>query len=202
MDHRSLAGLLAAAALLAGPVALVAQAPPSPVRSDPTGFHLAGYLGGAGIVFEDDDEAEAGAGGALALGFGLNRTVTLYLEGAGASVEMADVSDTYILAHFDLGARLHFRGPEATVLPYVTVAYSGRAAQLDLDGDPFTIAGAGPSFGGGLLVFLSRSAALDFGVKWTVGSFTEAEYLGAKEEIDLSATSARVSVGVGWWAGR
>lgn len=202
MRNSPLAALLAAAALLAGSTSLAAQAPLSPVRSDPTGFHVAGYLSGAGIVYEDDDEAESGPGAALALGWGVSRSVTLYLEGAGANVQMTDLDDTYTLAHVDLGVRIHFRGPQATVLPYLTVGYSGRAAALDLDGDPFTISGAGPSFGGGLLVFLSRRAALDFGLKWTAGKFTEAEYLGEKVDIDILATSARFNVGLAWWAGR
>lgn len=202
MKHTHLAALLAAAALLPGPASLAAQATPFPVRSDPTGFHLAGYLSGAGIVYEDGDEAESGGGGALALGWGVSRAVTLYLEGAGARVQMTDLDDTYTLAHFDVGARIHFRGPEAQALPYLTVGYSGRAASLDLYGDPFTISGAGPSFGGGVLVFFSPSAALDLGLKWTVGTFTEAEYQGESADIDVSATSARFNVGLAWWAGR
>ncbi len=202
MRNTHLAALLAAAALLPGPAFLAAQAPPSPIRSDPTGFHVAGYVHGAGIVYEDDDEPESGAGVSLALGWGVSRTVTLYLEGAGASVQMADLDDTYTLAHFDLGARIHFRGPQAKALPYLTFGYSGRAAALDLDGDPFTISGAGPSFGGGVLVFLSPRAALDFGLEWTMGKFTEAEYQGETADIDISATSARFNVGLAWWAGR
>lgn len=202
MKHTHLAALLAAAALLPGPASLAAQATPFPVQSDPTGFHVAGYVSGAGIVYEDADEAESGAGGALALGWGVSRTVTLYLQGAGANVQMKDLDDTYTLAHFDLGARIHFRGPEATALPYLTVGYSGRAAALDLDGDPVTISGAGPSFGGGVLVFLRPSTALDIGVTWNTGTFTEAEYQGETADIDISATSARFNVGLAWWAGR
>ena len=198
MRHSPLAVLLAAAALLPGLASLSAQG----VRSDPTGFHAAGYLQGAGIMFEDDDEAESGGGVGLALGWGLNRTVTLYAEAAGAQVEMQDFDDTYTLAHVDLGARFHFRGPEAKALPYLTVGLTGRAAELELLGNPFTITGAGVSFGGGVLVFLSRKAALDLGVKWTAGSFKEAEYLGEKADIDMAATSARVSIGLAWWAGR
>lgn len=60
MRHPSLAALLAAAALRPGPAFLAAQASPSPIRSDPTGFHFAGQLHGAGITTEDDDEVESG----------------------------------------------------------------------------------------------------------------------------------------------
>ncbi|MHB1191962.1 MAG: outer membrane beta-barrel protein [Longimicrobiales bacterium] len=202
MHRVRLAALLVAAALLPAPAALAAQASALPVRSDPTGFHLAAHLAGAAIAYEGDGEAESGGGAGLALGWGVNRTVTLFLEAAGANVEMAEFDDTYTLAHVDLGVRLNFRGPQARALPYLTLAYSGRAAELDLDGDPFTITGAAPSFGGGVLVFLSRSAALDVGLRWTVGSFSEAEYQGEKADIDIAATSARFDLGIAWWAGR
>lgn len=202
MRNTHLAALLAAAALLTGPTLVAAQAPPTPLKSNPTGFHVAGSVNGAGIMYEGDSDAETGPGGSLALGWGVSRTVTLFVQGSAATIDMIDFTDTYTLAHFDLGVRFNFRGPQARVLPYLTAAASGRAAGLDLGGDLFTITGVGPSFGGGLAVFLSSSAALDFGVLWTVGSFTEAEYRGMKETVDLSATSARVSVGVSWWAGR
>jgi hypothetical protein len=159
-------------------------------------------VAGAGIVYEGDDVTESGAGAGLALGWGVNRTVTLFLEGSGASVDMADFNDSYALVHFDLGVRLNMRGPQAKALPYVALAYSGRSAGLDLGGDLFTITGAGPSFGGGVAVFFNPAVALDIGLRWTTGSFTEAEYRGAKESVDLSATSARFNLGVAWWAGR
>lgn len=202
MRSTHLAAILAAAALLAGPTLVVAQAPPTPLKSNPTGFHVAGSVNGAGILYEEDDESEGGPGGSVALGWGVNRTVTLFVQGSGATIDMIDFSDTYALVHFDLGLRFNFRGPQARVLPYLTAAASGRSAGLDLGGDVFTITGVGPSFGGGLAVFLNSSAALDFGVLWTMGSFTEAAYRGMTETVDLSATSARVSVGVSWWAGR
>lgn len=202
MRNTHLAALLAAAALLTGPTLVAAQAPPTPMKSNPTGFHVAGYVNGSGIVYEGDSDAESGPGAGLALGWGVSRTITLFARGSGANISMVDFSDTYTLAHFDLGARFNLRGPEARVLPYLTAAVSGRSAGLDIAGDLFTITGVGPSFGGGLAVFMSPSAALDLGVLWTAGSFTEAEYRGMKETVDLSATSARVSVGVSWWAGR
>ena len=52
-----------------------------------------------------------------------------------------------------------------------------------------------------MAIFLRRSTALDLGLRWTAGSFTEAEYQGIRETIDMGATSARFDVGVNWWAG-
>ena len=179
----------------------IAAAQDAPVRSDPTGFHLAGFLNGSALQVDGEDVTESGPGAGLAVGYGLSRTVTLYLEAAGASVQMADLDDTYALAHVDLGIRLNLRGPQARTLPYVSLAYSGRAAAIDLYGDPFTITGTGPTLGGGVAIFLRRSTALDLGLRWTAGSFTEAEYQGIRETIDMGATSARFDVGVNWWAG-
>jgi opacity protein-like surface antigen len=188
---------LAATTLLAAGSA----AQPVPlVLSDPTGFHLAGYLSGSAIQYEDDNDTESGGGIALALGWGINRTVTIYLRGSAAEVDMAGLSDTYALAHVDLAARVHFRGPEAKVLPFVTAGVSARAAEIDLLGAPFSITGAGPTLGGGVAIFVNPSLAIDIGLTWTTGTFTEAEYRGVREEIDISATSTRFEVGVAWWA--
>lgn len=170
------------------------------VMSDPTGFHLAVYLNGSAIQYEDANDTESGGGVALALGWGINRTVTIYLRGSAAEVDMAGLNDAYALAHFDLAARVHFRGPEAKVLPFVIAGASVRAAEIDLLGAPFSITGAGPTLGGGMAIFLNPSLAIDIGLTWTAGTFTEAEYRGMREEIDISATSTRFEVGVAWWA--
>jgi len=180
----------------------ISAAQAAPVRSDPSGFHLGGFLNGSALQVDGQDVTESGPGAGLAVGYGFNRTLTLCLGAVGANVEMADLADTYALAHVDLGIRLNFRGPQAQALPYVTLAYSGRAAAIDLYGDPFTITGAGPTLGGGVAIFLRRSTAVDIGLSWTAGSFTQAEYQGLKETIDLGAKSARFDVGVSWWAGR
>lgn len=188
---------LAAAVTLQPTGALAQEAPP--VMSDPTGFHLGGYLNGSGIEYEGNNDTESGGGIALALGWGINRTVTVYLRGSAAEVEMTGLNDTYALAHFDFAARVHLRGPEAQVLPFVTAGGSVRAAEIDILGDPFSITGTGPTLGGGLAIFLRPALAIDIGLTWTGGAFTEAEYRGLKEEIDISATSVRFEAGVAWW---
>ncbi len=181
------------------PTGAAAQQGP-PVMSDPTGFYLAGYLNGSAIEYEGANDTESGGGIALALGWGINRTVTVYLRGSAAEVHMTGFNNTYALAHFDIAARVHFRGPEAKVLPFVTAGFSARAAEIDILGNPFSIVGTGPTLGGGLAIFLNPSLAIDIGLTWTGGSFTEAEYGGLKEEIDVGATSARFEAGVAWWA--
>jgi len=171
-------------------------------KSNPTGFHLGARLNGSSIKFEGDNTKESGGGGGLAIGYGINRKVTLYAEGVGASVEMADFNESYTLAHFDLGVRLNFGGVARSTLGFVNLALTGRAAAIDLLGSPFSISGAGLTVGGGVAFFLDPSTSIDLGLKWTGGTFTEAEYRGVTETIDVSATSARFDIGLSWWAGR
>jgi hypothetical protein len=199
MRKALVAGLVASAALvLLSPPEAAAQARS---WSDPTGFHVGVNANDAAITYEDDTEAEAGAGYGLSVGWGLTNLLTLYLEGSGATVETLDGLDTYTLAHADLGARFNFRSAEKRFRPYALVAYSGIAAGMEIGGDLFTISGAGPSFGGGIAYFISRKIAVDLGLKATSGSFTEAEYRGNKKTIDVSATSARLGLGVSFWTG-
>ena len=188
------AAAVAAALVLAAPATAEAQ-------STTEGFHFGANLHGAAIHYESDGEPESGPGLGLELGYGVSRMVTLYLEVSGANVETYDGRDSYSLGHADLGVRLNLGGPERSVLGYFVGALNGRAANIRIAGDPFEITGAGLTLGGGLLVFLNRSAALDFGLRWTGGSFSDAEYRGRTESIDLSANSARLNIGFAWWAG-
>ena len=198
MRGRACSALLVAAVLLLLPGSAAAQE--EEPRSDPTGFHLGIHLNGSAITVEDEDETESGGGLSLELGYGFNRTFTLYAKGTGAAVEYADFNDTYELGHFDLGARFNLGGPQRSVLGYLTGGLTGRAAILDL-GEDLTLSGVGPTLGGGVSVFVNPSLAIEGGLLLTFGDFTEAEYSGRTESVELGATSARFDVGVSWWAG-
>ncbi len=190
-------GLLAA--LVSAPAPAAAQA--DAVRSDPSGFHLGAFLNGSALTIEDEDDTESGGGLSLELGYGFNRTFSLYAKGTGAAVEYADFDDTYQLGHFDLGARVNLGGPQRSVLGFLVGGISGRAAVLDL-GEDLTLTGLGPTLGGGVSVFLNPSFALEGGLLFTFGEFTEAEYSGFTEDVEIGATSARLDLGIHWWAGR
>lgn len=191
--------VFATLALVSLPPALHAQAT---WRSEATGFHVAAYGNGSAIVYEDQSDAETGSGAGIALGYGLSQLVTLYAEVTGASVDMLALNASYTLAHVDLGARFNFGGRGSRLRPYAQAALTGVGAGLDIAGDAFTITGSGLTVGGGVAFFLLRQLALDAGVKWTFGSFDQAEYRGAKQDIDVSATSSRFNIGVAWWMGR
>lgn len=196
---RGTSSVLGAAAIAAALV--LASSATAEAQSTTQGFHFGANLHGAAIQYENDGETEAGPGLGLALGYGVSRMVTLYLEGSGANVETYDGTDSYALAHADLGVRLNFGGYQRSVLGYLVGAVNGRAANIRIAGDPFEITGAGVTLGGGVLVFLHRSAAMDLGLRWTGGSFSQAGYRGRTESIDVSASSARVNIGLAWWAG-
>lgn len=169
--------------------------------SDPTGFHAALNFNGAAMVFDDSDDAESGTGGGLVLGWGFNNLLTLYLEMAGAELDLLDGSDTYSLVHADLGVRFNILDAGKRWRPYALVGFGARGAGLDIGGDLFTITGTSLNFGGGIAYFFSRKVSADVGIKWNVGTFTEAEYRGNTVTIDEGAVSSRFSLGVNYWHG-
>lgn len=171
------------------------------IRSTTEGFHLAGYLNGSAIEYRGDGEIESGPGFGLGLGYGVSRLVTLYVDVAAADVQLASGTGSYVLAHADVGAQFTFGGPQRSVLGYLTTGFNGRATNTSVNGSSLVMHGGGLSLGGGLLVFLSRTAALDFGLRWSAGSFSEAKYRGTSESIDVGASSARLNVGLSWWGG-
>lgn len=191
--------------LLASAVLLLAQPTPADgqarTRSDVTGFHAALSLDGAALSFEGSSDAESGAGAGLVLGWGFNNLLTLYLEVSSAELELLDKSDTYTLAHADLGVRFNFLDAGKRWRPYALVGLGGRGAGLTIAGDLFTITGSSLAFGGGVAYFFSRKVSADVGVKWNAGTFTEAEFRGAKRTIDEPALSSRFSLGVNYWHG-
>ena len=198
MRRRSTGALLAAVLSLTLPSLLQAQAI---WRSETTGLFVSGHGARGAIVFENQTDNENGWGGGVAAGWGISQLVTVYAGVSGATIDLASVSDSYALVHVDVGARFNFAGPGSRFRPYANAALAGVAAGTDIGGDLFTISGGGLTLGGGIAYFLAKEVALDLGLQWTFDSFTEAEFRGAKSDIDLSATSARLSLGVSWWKG-
>ena len=64
----------------------------------------------------------------------------------------------------------------------------------------FTITNGAASFGGGIYAYFTRTFALDVGVKFSGGEFTEVD-LGSVSlnDLDIDATSTRFKVGIVWW---
>jgi hypothetical protein len=185
----------AAAALL-----LVVAAPALAAAQDGTertaGFQLAAYVSGTGAMYEGADEADSGAGLTVRLGYGFTGRIAAYASASGASMESGD----YTLAHADLGAR--FLLTDRRLRPYVQAALSGRAASIRIFDEVFEMRGVGPTVGGGFEYGVGRSAALDVGMSYTFGKFTETRFGGGPwEKIGSDApgsSTVRLDVGMMW----
>ena len=172
------------------------------------GWSFALYLQGAALSVEGGD-AGGGGGGGLRIGYGLNRTVTLFLRGDASQTDVDDASieGQWDLTHGEFGARFHFANSLRRVVPFLEVAAGGRtvtvdAARVEGEAEEESLSFNGPSFslGGGMGVHFNPSWALDLGLAWTTGEFTEIQ-AGAISVggLDLDAKSARFNIGVVWW---
>ena len=190
--------MLWAVPMLAGAAPLAAQGSVdlTPIHRpySTSGLFVNGHLNGSGVSF-DEEAAESGGGAGIRLGYGFGRVVTLYAGATGAMVEDAD-ADTYALAHVDLGLRLHVP-TSSRVTPYLDASYTGIG--MDYSDYDISAGGAGPSLGGGLLVFLASPLALDLGMKWTFGTLNEISLGGETAEVDVDANSARFDIGLSWF---
>ena len=188
--------------LLVAPQAAEAQV------STTRGWSFGLYLQGSALTVENSDPG-GGGGGGLRVGYGINRTVTLFVRGDGSQtdVEDASIEGQWTLGHGEVGARFHFANSLRRVVPFLEVAAGARAVTVDaarIDGEDqdesITFNGGAFSVGGGMGVYFNESWALDMGLAWTSGEFTEIEAgpitLGG---LDIDATSFRFNLGVVWW---
>ena len=193
--------LLVAIALMM-PAASAAQAPAPVERSNTRGLDIGLHLGGATLEFENTGITENGGGVGLRLGWGFTESFGLYSQFDFANMQSTDGQDNYVLGQLDVGSRIGFRGRSARIRPYVDVAVSGRAAQMDFQGAPMTMSGAAFTMGAGIQWFFSRSKAVDIGFKGTSGTFTRMDYRGDVIELDdTRAASSRVNLGFSFHPG-
>ena len=205
--HR--ASLVVACTVLLAAAPLAAQTAAAPASST-KGFFLGAHLGGSAITVDElSDEQESGSGAGLQIGYGFTRQLALVVEGTGAALDTD--GGTLGLGHFDIGLRYAFTSPTRRFVPFVDVAFSGRAlGQDDADlGDgttgDITISGAGLSFGGGAQYYFAPRWAVGAGVKWTAGEFSQVKVDNVSVDgLEIDATSARVNLGITWYpmAGR
>jgi hypothetical protein len=142
---------------------------------------------------------ESGSGGDLTVGYGFSDRWSLYGQGSAASIN-AQGGGTYTLAHFDVGARLHFRTGPNTVVPFLQFGLAGRSVAQNLSGATVTGSGGGVSAGAGFNAHFTPAVALSAAATWTFGSFNQFEVDG--QPIDggtINATSARINIGLVWF---
>lgn len=196
---RLLIGPLFFLALLSSPA--VAQNGVNHISTE--GLIIAPRLNGTAWTLDElgSNDAEFGPGLSVLIGYGVSDLLTLFADVSAARIE-PEIGDKYGLAHFDLGARLTLRGPSPNVGAYVDGALSGRAAEWETVLGTIKARGIGISIGGGGLYFFSPSIALDVGLRLTFGDMSEIEVNGQSRDIEERATSARLSIGISWYAAR
>ncbi|HEY0037556.1 MAG TPA: outer membrane beta-barrel protein [Longimicrobium sp.] len=175
-----------------------AQDAPAQQRFTTSGFQFTVGLTGAQSTIEEGESATTGIGISLHAGYGITRRLSLFAGGTGTTME----SGKYALAHVDLGGR--FLLSEAQLRPYLQAGWTGRLAREEIpehfDDEVIQIRGAGPSVGAGVEYGVSPEAAVDVGLVYTGGDYTEGKItkdpwtdLGSDA---FGARSLRFTVGV------
>ncbi len=149
----------------------------------------------------DDLDIESGGGFGLGVTYGYSELIAPYLEFHGATLEAAE-GGTYVLAHFDLGARFTFGQRQNPLKFTANAALSGRAAEWDAAGLTVEASGANLTLGAGVEYHLSRQIGLDFNLQTMFGSISEAKIGGVAFDVDEPATSVRANIGIVWKVGR
>lgn len=174
------------------------------------------HLNGSSISFEDEDNSnssknrESGGGGGAQVGWGFTKWFMLYGGVDAAKIEIKgvtgvdddDIAGDYTLIHGDLGARFSFPSPKHGFAPYVNAALTTRVATAEILNEDVAISGNGVTVGGGLMYFFNPKWALDVGLQFSTGKFTDVEVGGVKLDLDElgvdleNTNSARFNIGV------
>lgn len=174
------------------------------------GFLVGAHFGGAALKPQNNDRANAGGGG-VRIGYGVNRSLTLFFQGDGASFdvegEIDDLIGTWAMAHADLGARFNFANSLRRWVPYLQGSVTARVVNVtDIPaGNPYSgqevsFSGAAVTFGGGVMFYTSGSFAIDAGLLFSGGKFTEITAGNTTVSgLDIEAQSSRFNLGVSWW---
>jgi hypothetical protein len=177
------------------------------VKSHSSGFFVGLGVEGAGIVTNVNGGStnESGGGAGLELGYGFSPRWSLVGDASGATIN-AEGGGTYTLSHVDLGARVHFRTGPNVVVPFIQFGLAGRDERQDvatLSGTHTVSAdGGGIFFGVGMNAHFNPGWAFSGNVNWVVGNFTDAQVDNQSVGTgSVSATSARIHLGLVWFPG-
>ena len=174
--HRWTLGILSGTALA---MTMVASARAQPLdrsaRSNTSGLSVGMHLNTAAIR-SPESVTDKGGGVGLRLSYGLNQTVAFFLayDVATLSARLMD----YGVIHTDVGLRLSLADGTSATVPYVEGAFSGRAWNQAAYTNERAFTGNAATFGGGVQHFVNRSMALDAGLLFSHGTFTDATVNG------------------------
>lgn len=170
---------LVIALLFAGSMATVCTAVAQDSKT--TKLFLNATLGGQSLFFDENSLEHRDAGGSISFraGWGFSDLFTLHIGVNGAQMQGDDnpvVDDgDYEWGAFEIGGRFNFRSGKSLV-PFADVALRAVAAvREDVD---LEFLGGGFTLGGGVAYYLSRSIALEAGLRLGAGGFNEVK-LGA-----------------------
>ena len=175
--NSSLARVAAIAVFAAAAPTLEAQA----ARSNTRGVMFGAHLNGSALTYEKQD-AESGGGAGIALGWGFTPKLQVFLNVDAAKVDIKvdpgdgqdldiDVGESYALVHGDIGLRYSFANPNRAFVPYISAAFSTRAATAEVLGEDVSISGPAFTVGGGIQYFFTEKLALDAGLLFSTGKF-------------------------------
>lgn len=200
--HTSGAFLALVLALLPG-----AWSPLGAQESTTRGWNLGFHLQGVSLSIEGDETADEGSGAGVRVGYGMNRIVTFFADLDGAAIDVAEAENLegdWRIGHLDLGARFHFANSLRWWVPFLEAAVGIRTVEVDDVGpnqdDSVTFSGGSFSVGGGMDFYFTESVAMDLGVRFTGGEFSEIE-IGSVSvgDLDIDASSGRFNLGIIWW---
>lgn len=195
--------------MLAVVATVLLAAPTSAQESTTRGFVLGLHVGAASIQPQNADRANGGGGG-LFIGYGVNRRFTIFARLDGANIEVDDEVDaqgTWVMGHGDLGARFNFANSLRSFVPYLEAAFTGRVVEVtDLPTgntfgvDEISFSGGAFTLGGGLMIYASETLAIDLGLLFSGGEFTDITVGNTTVSgFDVDTSSTRFNVGVAWW---
>jgi opacity protein-like surface antigen len=193
------------------PASALAQA--AVTRSHSTGPMLGLYLTGS-TLSEADQDNESGGGAGLRAGWGFARRWMVYTGLDASQIKIndpdPDFDGEYWLVHFDLGARYQFASATRAWVPYLNVAFSGRAVGTGIqdsggNSHEVSFSGSAFTFGGGTSFHVTPALALDLGLNWSRGKFTKVRVDNVTVDSDPDdvevSTSSRFMLGLSWYIG-
>ena len=181
------------------------------------GLTVGVHLNGSTISSTDRDnvstavkERASGVGAGGEVGWGITKWLLVYAGGDAAKVKIKsatrvnadDVQPDYTLIHADIGARVSFPSANHAFVPFVNAALTRRRASTTVENQDISLSGNGFTVGGGGQYFFTSSLALDVGLQYSIGDFTDIEVAGVKYKADdlgvnLDKTnSARINAGM------
>ncbi|MDW3652236.1 MAG: outer membrane beta-barrel protein [Bacteroidia bacterium] len=181
------------------------------IRSNTKGFSLNlngvyGSWNSESVFFGELDDLEpAGYGIGLKAAYGINQNIELMLAFSSLGFRQEFDWDSYFLGNLEIGGRYNFGATLRRVRPFLEVALSVHALNIDpitFDGiNVFRLesSGVGFSAGGGLHFFFTENLSINANGKIAFGNFSTASLSGTEvnnldEKLDFTITSLHIGL--------